>query len=112
MDDGTEPIADDELLYRRIPVSTGYYSPITNEINSQAFAPHKTEDVTGISLYRENTNPLMRRPAVGTAGPHLSQCCERVSYEHWESELNLAQKTMIQGMLSYQILTRPPSETL
>lgn len=47
--DGTESVADDELLYRRIPVSTGWYSKGT--LSPEAFDPRK-EETTGISLYR------------------------------------------------------------
>ncbi|MCE9529528.1 MAG: hypothetical protein K8T89_00075 [Planctomycetes bacterium] len=52
MDDGNEPIADDELLYRRVPVSTGWYNPETAELKSEAFAPHKINDATGLSVSR------------------------------------------------------------
>ena len=51
MADGSEPIAEDELLYRRIPASTGWYSPDT-ELKPEAFAPHKTEDTSGLSIAR------------------------------------------------------------
>jgi hypothetical protein len=50
VDDGTEPIADEELLYRRVPASMGWYSPGA-ELNSQAFAP-RSDDVTGLSVSR------------------------------------------------------------
>ncbi len=52
MDRGGEPIEDDELLYRRIPTSTGWYDPDTGILKSEAFGPHKTRDVTGLSLHR------------------------------------------------------------
>lgn len=49
---GTEPIHDDELLYRRIPVSQGWYDPATDaKPLSLAFRPRK-EDVTGLSVVR------------------------------------------------------------
>ncbi len=51
MDDGTEPVADVELLYRRITVLSGWYSPETG-LNPAAFAPHKTADETGLSIWR------------------------------------------------------------
>jgi len=51
VEDGTEPITDDELLYRRVSVNSGWYSPSTG-LDPRAFAPHKTEDVTGISVDR------------------------------------------------------------
>jgi hypothetical protein len=51
--DGTEPIADDEELYRRIPVSTNWYDPDTDAPPSpRAFRPHEDRDGTGLSLYR------------------------------------------------------------
>jgi len=50
--DGTEPIDDDELLYRRIPVSQGWYDPNVDPLPSpQAFRP-RGDDVTGLSLCR------------------------------------------------------------
>jgi len=49
VDDGIDPIADDELLYRRIPVSMEWYSE--RGLSDQAFAPRK-DDVTGISVSR------------------------------------------------------------
>jgi hypothetical protein len=49
-DDGTEPVADDELLYRRIPVSKGWYSE--GGLSPEAFDPLKDEN-TGISVYRD-----------------------------------------------------------
>ena len=52
MVNGTETIADDELLYRRVPESTGWYNPATGILASQAFAPHKTNDATGLSVSR------------------------------------------------------------
>src|ERR1700741_4182205 len=53
MEDGSEAIEDEELLFRRIPVASNWYSPETGEINAQAFAPHKKNDKTGLSLARE-----------------------------------------------------------
>lgn len=47
-----EPIGDDELLYRRVPVSTGWYDPATQELSPRAFHPHAKQDTTGISLSR------------------------------------------------------------
>ena len=51
MDDGIEPITDDELLYRRIPASMGWYSASAG-LSPQAFAPHATNDITGLSVSR------------------------------------------------------------
>ena len=52
MDGGSEPIEDDELLYRRVPESTGWYDPVTGVLKSEAFGPHKTQDITGLSVAR------------------------------------------------------------
>jgi hypothetical protein len=51
--DGTEPIADEELLFRRIPASQGWYDPqATPPLNPEAFRAN-ANDTTGLSLYRE-----------------------------------------------------------
>jgi hypothetical protein len=47
---GHEPIADDELLYRRVPES--YYDATTGRPLHLAFGPHKMNDTTGLSLAR------------------------------------------------------------
>lgn len=52
MDNGVDPIADDELLYRRVPESTGWYNPSTGILSPLAFAPHKERDRTGLSVSR------------------------------------------------------------
>ena len=49
VNDGTEPVADEELLYRRIPVSTGWYS--SAGLSPEAFDPRKDE-ISGLSVYR------------------------------------------------------------
>jgi hypothetical protein len=52
MSDGTEPVADDELLYRRIPASQGYYDPAIDPMPSPlAFKPTRN-DLEGLSIYR------------------------------------------------------------
>ena len=55
MDGGIEPIEDDELLYRRIPVSMGWF--VANRLSAQAFGPRKDE-LTGISVFREKYKSL------------------------------------------------------
>jgi hypothetical protein len=55
MSDGTEPIADDELLYRRIPVSMPWYDG--HGVSPEAFDPRKDE-TTGISVYRAKYTSL------------------------------------------------------
>jgi hypothetical protein len=50
--DGSEPITDDELLYRRIPVSQNWYDRAIDEKPSPlAFRPTQF-DTTGLSLSR------------------------------------------------------------
>jgi hypothetical protein len=49
--DGTEPIADDEFLYRRIPVSQPWYDATTGMVDADAFRPTAL-DQTGLSLGR------------------------------------------------------------
>jgi len=51
VDEGTEPISDEELLYRRVSVRSGWYTPQTG-LKAEAFAPHKVNDVTGLSVDR------------------------------------------------------------
>ena len=52
MGDVPEPISDDELLFRRVPVSTGWFDPTSGILQSAAFAPHKLRDITGLSVSR------------------------------------------------------------
>ena len=52
---GTEPVADNELLYRRIPVSRGWYSE--GILSPEAFDPLPGE-ATGISVYRAKYKSL------------------------------------------------------
>lgn len=66
--DGTEPIADDELLYRRIPASQGWYDPTQqNPLSSEAFRPNKERDAAGISLWR-STYTSTSEAAAGQPG--------------------------------------------
>jgi hypothetical protein len=51
VDDGSEPIADEEVLYRRVPASTGWYTSESG-LKPEAFAPHRTNDSTGLSISR------------------------------------------------------------
>lgn len=52
VDDGAEPVADEELLYRRVPASTGWYDPTTGVLRAEAFIPHRNNDETGLSVSR------------------------------------------------------------
>jgi hypothetical protein len=50
--DGTEPIADDELILRRIPVSQGWFDPlVAPHASPLAFRP-RDDDLTGLSVVR------------------------------------------------------------
>lgn len=52
MEPGTEPISDDELLYRRIPVNPEYFNPAVRDKPARdSYAPRKN-DLTGLSLSR------------------------------------------------------------
>lgn len=51
MEAGYEPIADDEIIYRRVPESTGWYDPASQTLSLPAFAPRK-DDISGISVSR------------------------------------------------------------
>ena len=53
--DGTEPIADEELLYRRIPVSMGWYGE--GRLSPEAFGA-RSDELTGISIYRAKYKSL------------------------------------------------------
>lgn len=50
MGDESEPITDEEVLYRRVPASTGWYSRETG-LKPEAFAPRQ-DDTTGLSVSR------------------------------------------------------------
>ena len=50
MGDAEEPIADDELLYRRVHL-TEYDPAIDPKVSPQAFRPRRYDE-TGLSLYR------------------------------------------------------------
>ena len=50
--DGTEPIEDDERLFRRVPVNPRYFDPAVDPRPTPlAFRP-RNEDATGLSLSR------------------------------------------------------------
>jgi hypothetical protein len=51
----SDSIADDELLYRRIPVSMGWYDSLG--VSPEAFDPRKDEE-SGISVYRAKFTSL------------------------------------------------------
>jgi hypothetical protein len=50
--EGVEPVADDEVLYRRVPVSKGWWvAGASPPLSPEAFDPRPDEH-EGISLYR------------------------------------------------------------
>lgn len=57
-EDGTEPISDDEILYRRIPVGADWFDPgIDPRPTPKAFRP-RPDDTTGLSLSRQKYKSL------------------------------------------------------
>ena len=58
MAEAIEAIEDEELLYRRIPASTGWYDQATGTVKPEAFGPHKQRDLTGISVTRARYKPI------------------------------------------------------
>ena len=53
---GTEPIDDDELIFRRIPVSMSWYA--NGQLSPEAFDPDPKRDITGISVSRSKYKSL------------------------------------------------------
>ena len=49
--DGTEPIADDEIVYRRVSESSGWFDPTRDLVAWEAFRPN-AKDTNGISVWR------------------------------------------------------------
>ena len=63
MGDGTEPIADDELLFRRIPPKTNWYNPAKSpKPDHRAFGPQENDE-TGLSLDRQKYNDTPQEAA-------------------------------------------------
>ncbi|MDP6110621.1 MAG: hypothetical protein QF437_13410 [Planctomycetota bacterium] len=53
MANGNDPVNPDEILFRRIPASTGWYRPGDSPpLEPEAFRPNKN-DITGLSVFRE-----------------------------------------------------------
>ena len=67
MNDGSESIEDHETLFRRIPVTGGFYDPsLDAKPSPMAFRPTK-HDTTGLSIYREKYKSI-EQVAHGRAG--------------------------------------------
>jgi hypothetical protein len=47
---GVDPLRAEEMMYRRVPV-------VWKDLRLDAFLPHKTEDIDGLSLSREKVGP-------------------------------------------------------
>ncbi|HZZ41782.1 MAG TPA: hypothetical protein VFE58_02495 [Tepidisphaeraceae bacterium] len=55
---GTDPLSDDELIYRRIPVSQNWYNPnLSPPLSPKAFNPTE-RDVTGLSISRASLKTI------------------------------------------------------
>lgn len=65
--DVPDSIADDELLFRRIPESTHWYRPDTGFIDPAGFTPNKN-DLTGLSVGRAKFQSPEQEAAKGRAG--------------------------------------------
>jgi hypothetical protein len=65
--DAPDSIADDELLYRRVPEVTHWYNPDTGFIDPAALTPNKN-DVTGLSVGRAAFHDSAHEAAKGRAG--------------------------------------------
>jgi hypothetical protein len=50
-DEGNQTVDEEEYIYRRIPVSQGWYNPDTSLLSPEAFNPIKN-DTTGLSVSR------------------------------------------------------------
>lgn len=65
--EGEEPIGDDELIYRRIPVNTGFYNVEAREVSRNAFSP-SPRDTTGVSVSRSKYSTAEEAAQEGSAG--------------------------------------------
>lgn len=65
MANGLEPIADDEILYRRVPAC--WYDASTGRPLALAFGPNKNRDITGLSLSRAKYKTI-EEAALGQPG--------------------------------------------
>mgnify|MGYP007026272002 CR=1 FL=1 len=64
---GSEPVLDEEILYRRIPASTNWYDPDrTPPLEAEAFRPNRNDE-SGVSLARAKYKTV-EQAACGRAG--------------------------------------------
>lgn len=61
------PVADDELLYRRVPASQNWVSPDAKTVDPLAFRPRES-DSTGLSLGRAVYETPQQAAARGSKG--------------------------------------------
>ncbi len=65
---GDDPIGDDELVYRRIPVKANYFQPsLLIPLSPKAFQPRR-KDTTGISVMRSKFLSCEEAAALGLEG--------------------------------------------
>lgn len=69
---GPDPVADDEIIYRRIPESKGWYDAKINEVSADAFGPNREYDVEGISVSRAKLTTLENAATPPTPRPGKS----------------------------------------
>jgi len=66
--EGIDPIHDGEVLYRKIPVSQGWYDPdATQQVSPKAFNP-RSDDTAGLSLDRAHSEDHPDFKTVDQAG--------------------------------------------
>ncbi len=70
------PIGDDEILFRRIPMSMEWYEPQEQVVHEDAFLPTKA-DGDGLSLMRAKFCPLEELAARGRPGKQYYVACLR-----------------------------------
>jgi hypothetical protein len=65
--DDTVPIADEELLYRRLPISMDWSDPVSSaKLSPNAFRPRDVDE-TGISVVRGHPYNTIEEAARGTS---------------------------------------------
>ena len=69
MTSGSDPIQEEEILYRRIPFNQNFFDFDRRCCTPQAFSPHKDRDQDGLSVYRDKYK-LPKDAATNSAGKH------------------------------------------
>ena len=68
-DDGSEPLADDEIVFRRVTEKSGWYKPESGRpLAWLAFRPNQN-DVDGLSVWREKYYKTAKQAAATGAMP-------------------------------------------